>query len=74
MEVVFAGVLALFEGGQATMAVEVWVEAGSLAVKRRKAGVDAARQGGIGGLSGERLDTNLQRHTLRDIGDWENVL
>lgn len=56
------------------MAVEVWVEAGGLAVKRRQASVDAAGQGGVGGLAGERLDTNLQRDTLRHIGDWENVL
>lgn len=35
------------------MAVKVWAEAGSLAVKWRKASMDAAGQGGIGGLSGE---------------------
>lgn len=52
-EVVFAGVLPLFEGGWATMAVEVWVEAGGLAVKWRQAGMDAAGQGGVGGLAGE---------------------
>ncbi len=73
-DVVFARVLALFEGGQATMAVEVWVEAGGLAVKWRQAGMDAAGQGGVGGLAGERLDTNLQCNTLRHIGDGENVL
>lgn len=56
------------------MAVKVWVEAGSLTVKRRKAGMDAAGQGGIGGLSGERLDTDLQCNTLGNIGDWEYVL
>lgn len=72
-EVVFAGVLALFVGGQATMAVEVWVEAGGLAVKRRQTCMDAAGQGWVGGLAGERLDTNLQRNTLGYIGDWENV-
>lgn len=72
-EGVFAGVLALFEGGQATVAVEVWVEAGGLAVKWRQAGVDAAGQGWVGGLAGERLDTNLQRDTLGYIGHGENV-
>lgn len=40
--VVFAGVLVLFVGGQATMAVEVRVEAWGLAVKWRQASVDAA--------------------------------
>lgn len=73
-EVVFAGVLALFVGGQATMAVEVWVEAGGLAVKRRQASMDAAGQGGVGGLAGQRLDPNLQCNTLGNIGDGENVL
>ena len=74
MEVVLAGVLAVFEGGQATTAVEVWAEAGRLAVKWRQTSMDAAGQGGIGGLSGERLDTNLQRNTLGHIGNRENVL
>lgn len=73
-EIVLAGVLALFEGGQATMAVEVWVEAGGLAVKRRQASVDTAGQGGVGGLAGERLDMDLQCNTLGDIGDREDVL
>lgn len=53
MEVIFAGVLVLFEGGQATMAVEVWAEAGVLAVKRRQASMDTASQSGIRGLPGE---------------------
>lgn len=35
------------------MAVEVGVEAGGLAVKRRQTGVDTAGQGGVGGLAGE---------------------
>lgn len=48
---VFAGVRSLSEGGQATMAVEVWAEAGGLAVDRRQAGVDATGQSGISGLS-----------------------
>lgn len=52
-EAVLAGVLAFFKGGQATMAVEVWVEAGGLAVKWRQTGVDTAGQGGVGGLAGE---------------------
>lgn len=73
-EAVFAGVLALFVGGRATMAVEVWIEAGGLAVKERQASMDAAGQGWIGGLAGQRLDTNLQCNTLRNIGDGENVL
>lgn len=41
-EAVFAGILALFEGRKTTMGVEVRAEAGGLAVKRRKASVDAA--------------------------------
>lgn len=73
-EIVLAGVLVLFEGGQATMAVKVWVEAGGLAVQWRQAGVDTAGQGGVGGLAGERLDTNLQCNTLGHIGDGEDVL
>lgn len=73
-EIVLAGVLALFEGGQATMAVEVWVEAGGLAVKGGQASVDTAGQSGIGGLAGERLDTDLQCNALGDIGDREDVL
>lgn len=56
------------------MAVKVWVEAGGLAVKWRQAGVDTAGQGGVGGLAGERLDTNLQCNTLGHIGDGEDVL
>lgn len=52
-EAVLAGLLAFFKGGQATMAVEVWVEAGGLAVKWRQTGVDAAGQRGVGGLAGE---------------------
>lgn len=72
-EIVLAGVLALFEGGQATMAVEVWVEAGGLAVKRGQASVDTAGQSGVGRLAGERLDTDLQCNTLGDIGDREDV-
>lgn len=51
MNGVFAGVRTLFEGGQATMAVEVGAEAGGFAVDRRQAGVDATGQSGIGGLS-----------------------
>ena len=35
------------------MAVQVRVEARGLAVKWRQAGVDAAGQGGVGGLAGE---------------------
>lgn len=73
-EAVLAGVLALFEGGQDTVAVEVWVEAGGLAVKWRQASVDAASQGGVGGLAWERLDTNLQCNTLGYVGDREDVL
>lgn len=52
-EVVFTGVLVLFVGGQATMAVEVWAEAGGLTVTWRQASMDAAGQGGVGGLAGE---------------------
>ena len=74
VEAVFAGVLCLLEGGRATMAVEGGAEAGVLAVKRRQARVDAASQGGIRGLSGERLDTDLQRNTLGHVRDGENVL
>lgn len=73
-EAVFARVLVLFVGGQATMAVEVGVEAGGLAVERRQTGVDAAGEGGVGGLSGERLDVDLQCNTLGHVGDGENVL
>lgn len=73
-EAVFAGVLVLFMGGQATMAVEVWIEAGGLAVKQRQASMDAAGQGGVGGLAGQRLDANLQCNTLGNIRDGENVL
>lgn len=51
----------------------VGVEAGGLAVKWRKAGVDAAGQGGIGGLARQRLDTNLQGDTLGDVRHRENV-
>lgn len=73
-DAVLAGVLAFFKGGQATMAVEVWVEAGGLAVKWRQTGVDAAGQGGVGGLAGERLDANLQCNTLGHVGDRKDVL
>lgn len=72
-EAVFAGVLALFKGWKTTVGVEVGAEAGSLAVKWRQASVDAARQGGVGGLAGERLDTNLECNTLGYIWDGENM-
>lgn len=66
--------LAYFEGGQATMAVEVGVEARGLDVERRQPRVDAARQRGVGGLAGQGLDVDLQGDTLRHVGDWKDVL
>lgn len=51
--VLFAGVQALSERGQAPTAVEVRAQAGGLAVKGRQVGVDAAGQFGVGGLSGK---------------------
>lgn len=73
-EVVFAGVLALSESGQATMAVEVRAEAGGLAVEWRQSCMDAAGQCWVGGLAGQRLDTDLQCNTLGYIRDGENML
>lgn len=73
-DAVLARLLAYFEGGQATMAVEVWVQAGGFDVERRQACVDAAGQRWVGRLAGERLDADLQRNTLRHVGDWEYML
>lgn len=74
-QAVLPGVRGLSEGGETTVAVvEIWMESGCFSVKRGQAGVDAAGQGGVGGLSRERLDTNLQRHTLGHVRDGENVL
>lgn len=56
------------------MAVKVWIEAGSFAVERRQACMDATGQGGVGRLTREGLDPNLQRYTVRHIGDRENML
>lgn len=73
-EVVLAGVLALSQCGQATMAVLVRAQAGGLAVEWGQSRMDAAGQRGVCGLAGQRLDTNLQRNALGHIGDREHML
>lgn len=56
------------------MAVEVRVEAGGLDVEGRQPRVDAAGQRGVGGLTGQGLDVNLQGNVLGHVWDGEDVL
>lgn len=73
-EALLVGILALSGAGQGTVAAQVWPQTGGLTVQRWQASVDAAAQSGVSGLAGERLDPNLQRNTVGDVGDGENVL